>query len=367
MALTSLDETDLILPLFDGINEDRLFATFLERVRRRTGADYVGLVIRRSRDADRFATEFFAGTDLRARARAIGIEELYMLEGVHHAVLRPDRVYSLAEFVDHDPEYRARRQSGVEQLGIVDERVIRVYDEFGMSAWMILAKSRACSASDSALLTALSRYVVIALRNMLVLERQRIEAAIAAEGLSRTGMGWMLFDTDATLLLSDPATEQELETRTGIVARMGERLQVPAIGAERELIAAASRLAGDPCSDPATVMLCEEPRVDALLLPAGNLVKTAVTVPTMLALIRHERPPSASRIAGVTHLFDLPPREAELAIALCDGLSIASAAEAMGLTIETARNYSKRVYAKLDVAGQAQLVRLIHQSSAILA
>jgi DNA-binding CsgD family transcriptional regulator len=38
----------------------------------------------------------------------------------------------------------------------------------------------------------------------------------------------------------------------------------------------------------------------------------------------------------------------------------------MGLTIETARNYSKKLYAKLGVRGQAELVRLVYESSAVL-
>lgn len=43
------------------------------------------------------------------------------------------------------------------------------------------------------------------------------------------------------------------------------------------------------------------------------------------------------------------------------------AAHMMGLTDETARNYSKRIYAKMGVRGQAELVRLIFLSSASLA
>ncbi|MFD2136325.1 helix-turn-helix transcriptional regulator [Novosphingobium resinovorum] len=60
------------------------------------------------------------------------------------------------------------------------------------------------------------------------------------------------------------------------------------------------------------------------------------------------------------------PREAQLAIALNEGQSIAEAAENMGLTLETARNYSKRLYAKLGVRGQAELVRLVSDSVAVM-
>ena len=58
-----------------------------------------------------------------------------------------------------------------------------------------------------------------------------------------------------------------------------------------------------------------------------------------------------------------PRREAELAMALSDGLSIAEAASSLGLSLETVRNYSKRLYAKLGVRGRTDLVRLIQRSS----
>ena len=87
----------------------------------------------------------------------------------------------------------------------------------------------------------------------------------------------------------------------------------------------------------------------------------------MVAWCRFEPPVSKARIDALAALHELPRREAELAVAMADGLSISQAANQMGLTIETARNYTKQLYAKLDISGQAQLVRLVQQSAAMLA
>ena len=87
----------------------------------------------------------------------------------------------------------------------------------------------------------------------------------------------------------------------------------------------------------------------------------------MIAWCRFERSDHGRRIDALSKLFNLPPREAEFAVAVADGLSIAEAGKQMGLTLETARNYSKQLYAKLDVSGQAQLVRLVLRSGAALA
>lgn len=54
-----------------------------------------------------------------------------------------------------------------------------------------------------------------------------------------------------------------------------------------------------------------------------------------------------------------PPAEAALAHGLTTGESIVEAGERLGLTAETARNYSKRIYGKTGTTGQVDLVRLI--------
>ena len=48
--------------------------------------------------------------------------------------------------------------------------------------------------------------------------------------------------------------------------------------------------------------------------------------------------------------------------AMAQGRSIAEAAQDLGLTVETARNYSKKIYSKTGAGGQADLVRIIFTS-----
>ena len=339
MALTSTDETDLLLPLYQGVHEEPRFSTFLHRVMRRTRAEYVGLVVRGDRNPDANATVFFAGQDLHGMARERGIEELYMLEGIHHSSLRPYRVYDVSEFVDHDPDYKAKRERGIEQLGIIDERVVRVFGEDGISAWLVLARGKACTASDSALLSSLAPYVATALKSLNLAERRNLETALSNEGLGMSGIGWILFDEDARLLMIEPGTQRRLAQVTGAEPKVGERLRNIGVEAERILAESATRFANDASSEPGAVLLNEEPRADALLISAkSGPGSPLMPVPAMVAYVRFEREGAAGRAARLARLFDLPPREAELAIALSDGLSIAEAAEAMNLTIETTRN-----------------------------
>jgi DNA-binding CsgD family transcriptional regulator len=290
-----------------------------------------------------------------------------MLEDAHRDQLRLGRAYSVAEFIDHDPAYKAQRAAGIEQLGIFDERVLRVLDESGVTATLVLARRNPCSAADAALLSNLAPYVALAIRNLIDAERQRVEAAMTAQGLGRSGVGWILFDSDARVAAIDPTTEKLLLELAGIAARPAERLRDIDQKAEEQLASAAAELAENLQAEMRSVVLSDDPRIEALLVPANGVPVTTLKPPVMLALCRLPRLASPDRPGRLARLFDLPKREAELAIALSDGFSIAEAADAMGLTLETARNYSKRLYAKLGLRGQAELVRLVYESSAVLA
>ncbi|MBX3594727.1 helix-turn-helix transcriptional regulator [Sphingomonas sp.] len=68
----------------------------------------------------------------------------------------------------------------------------------------------------------------------------------------------------------------------------------------------------------------------------------------------------------ISALFDLTPSEARLAALLTQGYSLSEASEQAGITEGTARSYSKRVYAKVGVNRQTELVRLILRSVAML-
>jgi DNA-binding NarL/FixJ family response regulator len=71
-----------------------------------------------------------------------------------------------------------------------------------------------------------------------------------------------------------------------------------------------------------------------------------------------ERQPLPS-LDTVSKLFDLTDAEARLALILSEGLRIEDAAERLGITVNSARTYLKRVFSKTDVTRQAELVRLI--------
>jgi len=329
MALTSNDETDLLLPLYRGLDETPRFATFVDRLRRRAGTKRAYLLLDGDETAD------FAG----------------LPESAMRGALRPYRAYPLAE-LDGAPDANG------------DARIVMFTLPDGTRGWLVIARDRPCSAADSALLSSLAPYVQTVVSKWQERQRERAAAALSSNGLARTGTGWILFDADARVLDIAQETQQRLAGLTGSAPTIGERLRGVRASAERRLAEAAALGKGT-----GTTVLLSEPRVDAVLrqIEPGSMAARAFPRATLIAWCRFECTEAPERVGNLACLYDLPQREAELAVALADGRSIAEAASAMGLTLETARNYSKRLYAKLGVSGQAQLVRLVLRSGAVLA
>lgn len=313
--LTSTDETDLLIPLFGGGGDGARFAPFLARLLRRTRADHAALLLERE--------TFAEGTC----APEVGA-------ALRSAALRPGRVYALAELA-------------AAGTGPGDARVVRVPD--GEQAWLLITRADDCSAADAALLSALAPYVAIALRQYRAEQRARSLEAAAAIALDRAGAGWILIDNEGRVIDLGPGLAVRLEA-AGLRLRAGERL--PGLAG-----AAAEGL-------PRAIVLNAEPRVEALLLPGSEAGAAGVA---SVALCRFARTSAERADLLFAQLSGLPPREAEFAVALARGRSIAEAGDALGLTLETARSYSKQVYAKLGLRGQADLVRRFYESGASLA
>ena len=86
-----------------------------------------------------------------------------------------------------------------------------------------------------------------------------------------------------------------------------------------------------------------------------------------VATIHLFRPVAAgSGLGAVCQLFGLSPMETKLGGHLYRGKTIAEAASAMQIKIETARSYLKQIFAKTDTHRQADLLALLYQYSSVV-
>lgn len=316
MVISRGDETDLVLPLHDGVHETVLWGTFQQRLRRRVRADTSAIVVDDGAGAARWLVAP-AGTT----APPLPEEQR----------LRPGRVYA------------------VEAPGF--GRMVRVEEPGGASACLIIYREGAdFTAADGALLARLAPHLATALRTLAALDRQRDAAGVAAAALRRAGVGWAGFAADGRLLAlsEDAAAMPEVARPAGAVTA--------AVGT---------------CVDSGAWQLLDlghRTPLWMLLVPVAASDVVA-TVPTrVLGLLRLPNGSDVAQQAEVLRdLFALAPSEARLAAMIMHGASIAEAAQVLGLTIETARNYAKRVFTKTGTHGQVDLIRTMMASVAPLA
>ena len=356
MALGTIDERDLLLPLFTGIDEDPLWETFLRRVLARTRSQRIHLFIRPGGMAGMPPIQ----RTIRAQGYAprevtFNLETFSEVGLLPFASLRPNRVYSLEETtLPESPEAIRRQRAVLDSTSVAHARFIRITARGDHNAWLVLLHDRLdFGASDSALLSSLAPHVALALTMLMEMRGLRLRATIAEEALALIGVGQAIFDADGHVVLSDPIAAEELDIQsTG-------RPQIRASAAQA-LNAACRELSKAQPAARRTVQFDDRLGKSILLRRAPIDVGAALSGNYSVGLVRQpmrKDTGSAASVAATT--LGLSIREAALAEAISRGLSIVEAGAQLQLTQETARNYSKRIYAKTGTSGQADLVRLL--------
>lgn len=343
-----LDDGGLLAALHEGMFEQPLWHGFLEKLRARTGALHVTLIMRYV-DEDALI-ELFAGNGPPARFRDLFVEK-YGREG---------RVYALEELVDpRDPAQRALQEEVLAPRGLTSLRSVRVTEPSGVDAWLACAGGREIGSATGALLTALVPHLRIALRSYVAFEREKFRSSVTSEAFGRLNFGWLTLDARCRIIDMTAHVEQLFQRTTVLRRGRYDRLMPASPAVDRQLTALVKRYAEDGESRPQAINLSRDPWMDMLVAPIRSQSVSASSKAVAVAYLSGDRWSQADRCDQLADLFGLLPSEARLAWAIAGGLSIQEAAQELGITLETARNYSKKVYAKTGARGQAELVRNI--------
>jgi DNA-binding CsgD family transcriptional regulator len=354
MALGTTDERDLLLPLFAGLDEDPLWDTFLYRLLARTRAQRLHLFMRPGGMSGMPPIQRTIRAHGYVRQAGFFDLETFSEAGLlPYASLRPHRVYSLEETtLRNSPEGPELQQDVLAAASVAHARFIRIVAPGDHNAWLILLHDRVdFGAGDSALLSALAPHVSLALALLMDLRGLRLRATIAEDALSLLGVGQAIFDASGQAIIADAIATSELDIHsTG-------RAQLRA-GAAQALAAACRDLSTAAPQARRTVRYDEHFGKHMLLRRAPVATNSPLSSGYSVGLVRQDRREdarSASRVIADT--LGLSNREAALAEGISQGQSLIEAGAELQLTPETARNYSKRIYAKTGASGQADLVR----------
>ncbi len=352
-----LDDGGLLAALHEGMFEQPLWNGFLEKLRARTGAIYVTLIFR-TIDEDT-VIELYAGVTPPAHFRTLFLEK-YARDPLAYRHMREGRVYSLEELIDpNDPVHRSFHEELMLPQGMTNMRSVRVTEPSGVDAWLGCVGGREIGTAVGSLLTALVPHLRIALRSFVAFERERFRSSVTSEAFGRLNFGWLTLDARCRIIDMTPHVEQLFQRNTVLRRGRYDRLTPASPALDRELTALVKRYAEDGDSRPKAINLSRDPWMDMLIAPIHSQSVSSSSKPVAIAYLSGDRWSQADRCEQLTDLFGLLPSEARLAWAIAGGLSIQEAARELGITVETARNYSKKVYSKTGSRGQAELVRNI--------
>jgi DNA-binding CsgD family transcriptional regulator len=182
---------------------------------------------------------------------------------------------------------------------------------------------------------------------------------VTGQVFDRLKMGWLSLDAGCRIIDATDNVEQLFQWGTLLRRGRYDRLVPASPAIDRKLTVLLKDFAANSESRPLAFNLSKDPWVEMLVTPVQAHGFAGSQKPVAIIYISGDRRSQADRCEQLVDLFGLLPSEARLAWMLGQATSIADAADALGLTIETARNYSKKIYAKTGARGQAELVRII--------
>ena len=372
-----LDDSDLVAAAYEGPFELPLWSTLLDRLRSALRADCAAIVFRPADGGAQAPVELYSGKRIAPALRRMWEDQPDRVDLRTHARLRDDRVYNLAEMLEATGVGHAEDgREAFAAAAIGHLRMVRVTEPSGISAGIYCVRERGeFTPGESVVLSKIAPHVRRALRGHIALEREKNRFAIASEVVERLNFGWIALNAQGCVVETSPEAARALRHGRGLKAARNGRLLAVDPAADRRLTAALKVLAGAADDGPSDVAgartqaipVSQDPWMELLLTRAPRDGQRLSGAPAVIAYLHGDTRSDANRHEQIAQLFGLLPSEARLALALSRGLSIAEAARALGLTIETARNYSKKIYAKTGTRGQPDLVRLILTSVLALA
>ena len=291
--------------------------------------------------------------------------------------LPPDKVIALADILP-DKELMASDYylHYLEPIGVFRILGVDTIEPGGMVGRLRFSRGRSeppFATRDRQLLGRLAPHLRRALQIYARLQRTTSERDVYAGAVDGLSVATIILDEQARLLNSNAMASALLEEADGLSLR-GRRLQIAARETNQALQQAVTSIIqaqqrGEPGVVRALRIRRSPGRSDLGLVvrpvPASGRGEGQASPCVAVFISDPDLQESASR-QTLGELFGLTPAEANLAILLARGLSLAEASGAQNISLHTARAQLKAIFAKTGVSRQAELVRLVLKSVASL-
>ena len=287
---------------------------------------------------------------------------------IDYDAMESGKLYALRDFVPHgDLSALPFFSEHLEPAGKSHLELIAIGPSDGIRAHLLWVRDDAkgpLDAQERAWVMSLVPHLERSLAIFGGWKLSQLVSDIGTQALDQLAFGAVALNKDGRILFCNRVAA-ELIDKSEDLSRVGGRLIFRRKDHAQTMRMLATSI--DPVSEVAVLRLRHGEETVGLLARrvAGGKVENAVTTARVIVyfhgLTRAVRP----SLVLLTKLFGLAPSEAMLAILLSEGATLREAAKELGITENSARTYSKRIFTKTGVRRQADLIRLILRSVAM--
>jgi DNA-binding CsgD family transcriptional regulator len=184
--------------------------------------------------------------------------------------------------------------------------------------------------------------------------------------MDRLGIGTLFLNRDAELVDCNRSGADILHGDLGLQL-LDNRLVVTVESGRRNFQQALQSLLQPDAAPPQTARLCDDSGAALLDIVGRQLdsrrpacADAGALVLQLLPCGQHCRPPEARLLRD---LYQLTPREINLALALLQGHSAQQAAAQLGVSVNTVKTHLKNIFEKTGCKNQSQVIALLHRSA----
>lgn len=371
------DVDELVTLIYRGPLEETPWQGFLEALSRRMQRQSAAITLRLSRPGMPpfiiWAPPLPIAEQEARRIHRIHAE-LGDLDPLRNALARPGDIYRLSEIVSAEDLHASRfyaeilRPYGIEyQLGMYISEPGGWEGNVGLTDG---PGGEDFTDDDKAMLIKLRPHLELSLALFARLRREETEVQVMIDTLDRLTLCTFILDGAGRILRSNSAGRALVRSNKGL-RTANDRLALTSQTGNaqlQKLIGSAIAAHRDGGS------FAEGLRVEADF--DGHLGVLVRSIEARSHYGNEAGPAAVVYVSGldnsqpleglVAQIFDLTPSEAQLAALLASGLSLSEAAEKLEFTENTVRSYCKTILSKTGVGRQADLVRLILRSVAVL-
>lgn len=366
-----VEDVALRRAIHSGVCEPALWQTFLDLACERFSANYVNIVFRRSDKGREKIVELFGGEPVPPHIVALYSRDP-SIDPVRYHMMEPERVFRLHDMLEtNDVESHPHYQLCLRPAGIDWVRLFAIEGPRDYRLWVTISRCHHrgdFSDDEHALFGSLAPDFTLALGRIAAMERSALIERLYSRIIDKLDTICLAVDRGGRVLIDAAMLRDRDALGSEVWIDADDALRLRTASQQRWLHRQLEAIADGATSRPVAMRLADDSGIDIMLVPLiGAADALHAKHPVASVYIRSRHAADARHLVQLVELFKLTASEARLALLLAFGHSLRDSAALLALRENTVRHYSKRIFAKMGVRGQPDMIRTVLTSVIMLA